>query len=477
MKKLSKIIVAGIVLVTTLASCQRDLTSLNVDPKHLSQTQVPSGNYLATSMFQFAYYMYTPNVNYNNFRFFTQQWTETVYEDETNYNLVTRTQPRLHWNRMFVYSLNNLELAKSSLKVEANSSKVAANKLASIEIQEILVWESIVNTYGNVPYTEAFNIANNVLPKYDDAKTIYTDLIARLNAVIATIDTSSNGYASEDVVYKGDMSKWKKLANSIKLRLGINLADVDAPLAKSTVESAVASGIMSSDADSYKFSFDGGTFLNPVYEALVSSGRTDFIPTELVINTMNSTSDPRRSVWFTKTSSGDYKGGVFGTTNSYSAFSHMTSFFTAANGFVKLVGNTEMKFILAEAAARGYNVGGTAASLYTSAVTASLEETGVSSADTTAFLTANPYDASNWKKSIGTQAWIALFDNAYPAWNFTRRLDYPILKNPGSSLLSSVPYRMPYSDQEYTLNLENVTAAATAIGGDKATTKLFWDKF
>jgi hypothetical protein len=70
-----------------------------------------------------------------------------------------------------------------------------------------------------------------------------------------------------------------------------------------------------------------------------------------------------------------------------------------------------------------------------------------------------------------------MFNKGFASWNFTRRLDSPTLVNPPKSNLSSVPYRMPYSDQEYVLNGANVNAAASKIGGDKATTKLFWDKF
>ncbi|MCT2407532.1 SusD/RagB family nutrient-binding outer membrane lipoprotein [Chryseobacterium antibioticum] len=471
MKNIIKISLVSACLGLALSSCQSDLTSLNVDPKHPSV--LPSDNLLATAMYQSSYYMDNPSVNFNNYRFFTQQWAETQYPDETQYNLVTRNQPRNHFNRMYVYSINNLKQAKMNLVNEVETDDIRTNKLATLEIEEIFIWENIVDTYGDVPYSEAFKPNEILTPKYDDAKTIYLDLIKRIDAATATIKPATTGYA--DLVYGGNMTKWKKFANSIKLRLGMNLADVDPALSKTTVESAIASGVISSDDEAYKFKYDGGTFSNPVYDNLVASNRNDFIPSQLTINTMSSLSDPRMDIWFTKVG-GVYKGGVFGELNDpYTNFSQLSSYFRSATTASNLLSYAEVAFLKAEAAARGYSVGGTVADLYIAAVTESMRENGISTTNTVTYLAANPFNVANWKQSIGTQAWIAMFNKGFASWNFTRRLDNPILVNPPKSNLSSVPYRMPYSDQEYVLNGANVNAAASKIGGDKATTKLFWD--
>lgn len=475
MKNILKITLYSVLLGVSLVSCQSDLTSLNEDPKHPSV--LPSDNLLATAQFQSSYYMDNPSVNFNNYRFFTQQWAETQYPQESQYDLITRNQPRNHFNRMYVYSLNNIKQAKINLEKEVNTAQVKANKLAVLEIEEIFIWENVVDTYGDVPYSDAFKITNGVFsPKYDDAKTIYVDLINRLTSVVTTINTSAAGYPQSDLVYFGNMSKWVKFANSLRLRMAMNLADEDPTLSKSTAESAIADGVISSDLEAYKFKYDGSTFTNPVFDNL-ETGRDDFVPSELVINTMSSLSDPRMDVWFTKVG-GVYKGGVFGELNDpYTDYSQLSSFFRSSTTASNLLSYAEVAFLKAEAAARGYSAGDTAANLYTLAVTASMNENGVSTANTATYLAAHPYNASNWKQSIGVQAWIAMFNRGFASWNFSRRLDYPTLVNPPKSNLSSVPYRMPYSDQEYVLNGANVKAAGDKIGGDKATTKLFWDKF
>ena len=476
--KIKNILLSG-TLVSSLFminSCQSDVTQLNEDPKHPSV--VPSSNLLATGLYQAFYYIYTGSVNFNNYRFFTQQWTETTYTQETNYNLITRAQPRSHFNRMYVYALNSLNQAMKNLPAELNADAgIVNNKWATLEISSIFIWENIVDTYGNVPYTQALQAETIKSPKYDDAKSIYLDLIKRLDIAISKIDATKASYETADLVYKGDMSKWKKLANSLKLRLAINLADVDPATSKSVAEAAIAAGVIDSEASSFSLTFDGGTFSNPLYDDLVASGRNDFIPSSVIVTPMNTNLDPRRNAYFTPLADGTFKGGIYGSQNSYASNSHINPGFTGANAPAKLFSYTEIQFLKAEASARGYNTGGTAVALFASALQTSMTENGVLSTDAAAYIAAHPLDLANWRKSIGYESWIAMWNNPFSAWNFVRRLDYPVLQAPTNSQIGGVPYRMLYSDQEYVVNFDNVSAAAAAIGGDKATTKLFWDKF
>ncbi|AQX11320.1 hypothetical protein BAX94_09655 [Elizabethkingia meningoseptica] len=479
MKKIINI-VSVLAVVFSFTSCEGDISSMNTDPKHPSV--LPSGSLLAMGTNQEFYYMYSGNVFNNNYRFFTQQWSEVTYVDEANYNLVTNNQSRTHYNRMMVYTLNNFSQAMKNLDGEVNTPAVKNNKWATLELASIFTWENLVDTFGDIPYTEALNAAGRgFAPKYDDAKSIYTDLFKRIDNAIAKIDLTANGYTTEDLVYKGNMGKWKKMANSLKLRLAMNLADVDAAASKKYAEEAYASGVITA-ADNYQLTFDGTTFFNPLYDDVIASSRFDFIPSDRVVNMMNAKNDPRRPVWFLPVSgtTDKYVGGIFGSTSSptlpSTTVSVFTNFHTSKTGPANLLSYTEVQFLLAEAAARGYSVGGTAANYYASAVTASMTENGIASS-AAAYLAANPFDATNWKKSIGEEAYIGLFNRAFATWNFTRRLDYPkSLVNPPASKISGIPTRMPYSIDEYTQNKNNVMAAASKIGGDQATTKLFWDK-
>jgi len=256
--------------------------------------------------------MNTNSVNRNITRYFTQQWTETTYTDESNYDMVTRQINTQHWNFAYRNILNAIKLGKTKLeeesKISTNASSDAATKnnmWAQLEIIEIYTWANLVDTYNNIPYTEAMKAeagGTGVLsPKYDDAKSIYVDLIKRLDATIAKISTGKPGYSNEDrSSYRGDMAKWKKLANSLKLRLGVNLADVDVALAKSTVESAVQGGVITSNADNWTVTFTPGLFSSPLYQTVhpTGSGRKDFVAADTLVDAMNENSDPSKSKIF-----------------------------------------------------------------------------------------------------------------------------------------------------------------------------------
>jgi hypothetical protein len=145
-----------------------------------------------------------------------------------------------------------------------------------------------------------------------------------------------------------------------------------------------------------------------------------------------------------------------------------------------MISYSEVEFLLAEAAERGYNVGGDAESHYNAAIEASMEEWGVSSDDATAYLAnaavAYSTASGDWRQKIGVQKWLAMYNLPFEGWTTYRLLDFTgILNAPEGMSLADIPTRFIYPIEEATLNGPNYDAAASAIGGDKKTTKLFWD--
>ncbi|MEI8085405.1 MAG: SusD/RagB family nutrient-binding outer membrane lipoprotein [Paludibacter sp.] len=424
------------------------------------------------------------NVNENIFRFFTQQWTETTYLDEVNYDIVTRTIPGNHWNYLYRTVLKNLDEATKVLTADplgiGETDKIRKNKLATVEITKVYTWSVLVQSFGNVPYKEALDITKPV-PVYDDAATIYKDLIARLNVAIANLDVTVDGMGNYDNIYHGDVAKTKLFANSLKLRMGLVLADADAALAKTTVESAVTSGVISSNADNAAMAYMADQpNTNPLYVDLVASGRHDFIPANTLVDAMNTLSDPRRQFYMT-TLGGVYVGGVYGFSNTFASYSHIADPIQEAKFEGTIFDAAETEFLLAEAAERGFSVGGTAQSHYNAGIKASILYWGGVQADVDAYLATakvdytNAASGANWKEKIGTQAWIALYNRGWESWQEWVRLDYPILVAP-STAKSAIPLRLIYPISEQTLNGDAYKAAAAAIGGDLVTTKLFFDK-
>jgi hypothetical protein len=301
------------------------------------------------------------------------------------------------------------------------------------------------------------------------------------------MDTHSGSFGTADNMYEGDVTLWIKFANSLKLRMGLLLADKDDATAKTTVESS-APNVFSSNDDNAKLVYLGAApNTNPIYIDLVASARHDFVPANTLIDTMNSLNDPRRQFYFTQVDTSSqtgvvklaYVGGINGASNDFLAYSHVANLIQTPTFPGTLFDYAEVEFLLAEAVERGYTVGGTAAQHYNNAITASIEDWGGTTAMATTYL-ANPKvayatAAGTWQQKIGIQSWLGYYNRGFEAWTQFRKLDYPLLVAPPDAL-SPFPMRYTYPIEEQTLNGDNWKAAATAIGGDAVDTKLFWDK-
>jgi hypothetical protein len=462
-----------------LSSCE-NLEDLNKNIK--DPDAVPGETLFTNAQRRVVNHMVSSNVNLNNYRLYVQYWTETTYTDESNYDLTTRTIPDGNWDLFYISALKNFdESAKviTAAPIPAGEDPaVKQNKLAIVEVMSVYCFDVLVELFGNIPYSEALNI-EVPLPKYDDGMTVFKDLMTRLDAAIAKMNGSFDSFGVADNMYQGDVNLWIKFANSLKLRMGLLLADADNAAAKAAVEAAAAK-VISSNGDNAKVVYlSAMPNTNPIYVDLVASGRHDFVPTSVIIDAMNSLDDPRRPFYFTLLD-GVYAGGEYGSSNDYLAFSHVADLIQTPTFPGTLFDYSEVEFLLAEAAERGYNVGGTAQEHYNNAITASILDWGGTDPEATAYL-AKPQVAyataqGTWKEKIGTQSWIALYNRGFEAWTKWRRLDYPLLV-PGADALSAIPLRYTYPIEEQTLNGTNYDAASAAIGGDAVDTKLFWDKF
>ncbi|MEO8148820.1 MAG: SusD/RagB family nutrient-binding outer membrane lipoprotein [Bacteroidia bacterium] len=478
MKKIIIILIA--IAGLNFVSCKK-LDQMNIDTK--SAIKVPSATLFANALRNLVDQETTPSVNKNVFRPFSQYWTETTYIDESNYDITTRTIPDFEFRTIYRDVLSNLQEAKKVIATETvieSSDAEKKNKTAVTEILTVFAFQREVDIFGNVPYEQALDITN-ILPVYDDAQSIYANLFTRLDAAIGEIDVTANGFNDGDLVYNGNMAKWKAFANSLKLKMAITVADVAAldPGGKAT--SAVAGGVFTSSADNATFAYlTASPNTNPIWVELVASGRYDWVAANTIVDKMTSLNDPRMPFYFDDNLGGGvYTGGIFGESNDYSSYTHVTPTIQAPDWRGLLLDYTEVQFYLAEAVERGF-IGGSAETYYNEGITSSITEWGGTAGDASAYL-ANPAvayttAAGTYKDKIGTQAWLAYYDRGLLGWTTWRRLDAPTF-NPPASTLAPFPLRYTYPAGEQTLNGTNYTAAAAAIGGDEQTTKLFWDKF
>ena len=467
----------GIVVIGA-GSCKKNLSGLNVDPKNPSSA--PSYAFFTNAQRTLVNTLTSSNVNLNIFRLIVQQWQETTYTDESNYDLATRSINDGVWNALYRDVLRDLQEAKNLIPTDVSDANVQKNQIAIADFMQVIAFYYLVTTYGNIPYSEALDI-NKPFPKYDDAKTVYYNLLTRLDADIANMNAASGSFGSADILYGGDVAKWKKFANSFKLKMALTIADDDNTKAKSTAESAVAGGVFTSNNDNAEFAYlSSPPNTNPIWVDLVQSGRKDFVAASTLVNTMASLDDPRLDDYFTVDANGTYSGGDPGASSNYATFSKPAVAITAPDFPALLMDYSEVEFLLAEAVARGYTVGGTAATHYHNAITASILYWGGSAAEAAAYI-AQP--SVNWatapgtyKQKIGIQKWIALYNRGWDAWIEWRRLDYPQLAA-AVDAVSTIPKRYPYPVNEQNVNRANYEAAAAAIGGDVVATKLWWDKF
>lgn len=472
---MKKIYLIFILLIGISISCTDDFEELNTDTK--KPTEVPGNFLFANAQKALADQVSSTNVNNNILKLVAQYWTETTYTDETNYDIVGRTISDFMFRNWYRDCLADFSDAKKAIGNEVvagdEAITIQKNRLLITDLMMVYVYNRLVDIFGNVPYSQALDI-DNISPAYDDAFTIYKDLIARTDAAIAGLNNTYGSFGSDDLLFGGDIDMWVKFARSLNVKMGITIADHDAALSKSTVEANYA-GAFGPD-EICEFQYLGGANSNQLYIDLVQSGRHDFVPANTLVDYMNGIEDPRRPAFF-EINGDEYVGGNYGEGSNFDGTSHIADPIQEADFPMTLLDGTEISFYLAEAAARGYSVGGDAATHYNNAITASFTHWGLAS-EAAAYI-AKPevaYDAANWKMSIGNQAWLAYYLRGYIAYNSWRRLDYPILTLPPSPEQGVIPTRFTYPVNEQTLNASNYAAASAAIGGDFQYTKVFWDK-
>ena len=315
---------------------------------------------------------------------------------------------------------------------------------------------------------------------------------------------AANTLSTADPVYAGNVAKWQKFINSLRLRLALTLINVDATTAKAQMQAAfnAPGGLILTNADNAVFNWPGdGVYNNPWSDNF--AGRDDHRVSNRLLDIMQATNDPRIPIYAQPTVADPAK--YVGQPNSLTpARAAAANWIINASrpGAIFYAGRTvygtfggagasypsymltaaEVNFTLAEAAERGLITGltGTAASYYNTAITQSLAQWGVSAAATATFLTQpaivyTPGTAG--LTQIAKQKWVALYSDGGTAWTEWRRTCQPQTVVPGiDASRPNVPRRFEYGVIEYTVNKAAVDAAVTQQGADVFETRMYWDK-
>jgi hypothetical protein len=474
---MKKIIVLALILITTI-SCENDFSTWNIDEK--SASQVPAETLFSNAQRNLARHMNKQNVNDNIFNFLAQYWTATTYPSEAAFDLTGRDVPGGFWDVMYRDVLIDFKETKKTLELERalllrpEDLAVNTNKKAITEILEVYTYHVLVDVFGDIPYSEALDIANP-LPGYDDDTQIYADLFVKLDASIASLVSGSDSFGSGDFMYSGNVIAWKKFANSLKLRMALRTLD------SGKITEAVAGGVFESNADNATFMYTNShPYSNPLWENLVRSNRNDLLVSDTFVTVISPLNDPRAGIYMGDNKT-PYAGGPYGANNSYNSYTHLGTVFHKADSEGLIMDYAEVEFLLAEAAARTLGGVTDAETHYKNGITASIKYWTGSDADAAVYIaqTTVAYDAVNYMKSIGTQKWLALYSNGFEGWSSWRVFGYPILTVPAdadAAAAGMVPVRYTYPADEEQRNGVNYTAASSAIGGDKLNTRVFWNQ-
>jgi hypothetical protein len=489
MKKSSIVFIAAAILLG--AGCTKNESDeLNQNPK-ASSTGIGTALFLQGELNLVNTYN-TTSVGVAPFRVISQEWNENSYEYESTYNLSYYNSPGNFWNQLYVNTIHNLDLAKQSFPTGfLGTAGQLRNDIIITDMLEIYAYYMLVATYGNIPYSQAEN-ETIPFPKFDDQKTVYADLLTRIDTCIAGLDVTQPAMGSADQIYSGSTPAWLKFAASLKLKMAMLNAKDDPATTKTKVNEAITTGLFASDADDALFNYDPASpgNSNPIWNAIFYSSRHDFGPAGLLVNTMNGWNDPRLPLYFTEFN-GAYVGGIAG--NPGNTFKGYSDFCCNLNGTLSVLYSpslqgdildyAEVEFYLAEAAAQSF-ISGSPATYYDNAVTSSIEFWGGTPTQATTYL-AQPAVAyatatGTWQQVIGYQEFIANYNRNWDSWTAERRLGYPNINvvSPPQGTTSLFPLRLTYPPNETTSNSANTLAAvATLPGGvDALTAALFWEQ-
>lgn len=389
----------------------------------------------------------------------------------------------------------------------------------------------LVDYWGDIPFSEALQGQANLQPAIDDDATIYPKLITLLDEAIVNLNTTSTTLTTvgtDDYFYggSGNISRWIKFANTLKLRLYLHMANVpgfDTGVITTFINNTPSTQFMESVSDDFQLRFETiSGRQNPFHQFILT--RTDDICTSsTIINLMNSKADPRRSRYFTPApfspilyatppagttgyiglQNGFGAGGVNNTLSRVHTFVRGTVTSTtipagptlpvssttglAYNGGApqNILTFAEYNFIRAELALR-YGAPGTAETFYQAGITASMLDAGLTAAQATTYLDS---DVDGDFLTVGTlsgtpeqqlqklieEKYVANFTVAGEPWTDWRRTGYPLLQllpgtlNPGNN--GKIPRVLLYPQQEVDANPKLAAVQRTTLS-DK---RVFWD--
>ena len=195
--------------------------------------------------------------------YYVQTVSDVTYTSYSRYDT-----EQWSWNGYYTGPLKDLqEILDLNEKFpgEVTGGGSNGNQKAAAHIMMAYYYLNITDRWGYAPYSEALMGSENTAPKFDSVEAIYTSLLSNLDAAIGMMD---NGGLNGDILFGGNMNGWKVMANTIKMRIALRMADVDASTAASVFNSAYNSGVIGQGGDLH--------YLTLLVMLLIIHGKIDF---------------------------------------------------------------------------------------------------------------------------------------------------------------------------------------------------------
>jgi hypothetical protein len=489
----SRICVAVLAVIVACTGCKKSFLDVNDDPNRPTDKNMTAELIFPQAAHNVGVRLASTNLRFiqNWVGYFAQAGDYAILQDETSYIISFNFGDALWQNEYNV--LFDLYLTKQKALAVGDSVLAGASMVLSARL-----WQDMVDIYGNIPYSQAFQATVVAQPAYDKAQDIYAALQTSLDsAVIYLTGAPKKTFATTDVVNKGDVTLWTKFANTLKLRLLIRQSQMSGFNPAAEIAKIQANGGLLKAADNIDVN---PGYVNDVNKQSPFYANFGFTPTgsqaaasvranSYFVDLLKNTNDPRISRYYrTPSAGGPITGCVYGL-SAGNPTGRKSSYFGPG-----LVGSAtqdqwifpgfESRFLEAEAIARGW-LPGDAKATYEDAVKQSFTWLGVPNATAAATTYMGANAIANWAtvagssvldqaKFITKQKYIALCGiDPVEAWSDIRRLDMLTDKGYISANASkpTLPVRILLPQIEYTSNGDNARAQGTISQFDS---KLFW---
>lgn len=421
-----------------------------------------------------------------------QHFGKVQYNDEERYS-PRATVLNNTWNLFYSRGLSDAVEMENLATAEGN----ALNAGVGLVMQAYL-YSVLTEMYGPIPFTEAIlAVDGNTTPAYDSQEDVYLGCMVLLDNAITNLQGEGAISTAQDILYGGNAAGWMKFANSLKFRLMMRMST--GGLDMSTQMQAIVDGGVhfTSNADNAQLAYTGSNpNAHPLWNDVIFGTRSEWKINQTMVQLLEGLSDPRLNVYGQVNEDGIIRGVAPGVLNptvngyTYTNTSALGEYVLAADAPGLFMTYSELMFLVAEAAKRGYISGGdaTAQAAYEAGVTASFDTyNGFVNADGTTIdisaaaylqVAGVAYSAADALTQIATQNYIGLFGQGQEAFTEWRRTKIPVLvkaADPVQDLAGDgIPTRYTYPSDEQTLNSANYQAASTMIGGDNLDTPLWF---